>query len=494
MVMQSGISRKPARFAGLLLFVATLAYAATAPAQTQPKRPVDVHFQGQTTLPLDVRAQVDVAATAALAKMGVPSASIAVVKDGQIAYLQTYGESRIESQLGPRMPVRPSMRYSIGSISKQFTATAILMLAEQGKLSLDDKVSKFLPALTRANEISIRQILSHTSGYQDFWPQDYVPPFMTREVTAGDILDRWARKPLDFDPGTKWQYSNTGFVIAGLIIEKASGMPLLQFLQEKIFAPLEMKSVLNVDRERLGDTDATGYTRYALGPLRIAPKEGKGWLFAAGELAMTPEDLAEWDMAMIEQRLLAPASYKEMQTPVKLTGGQATGYGLGIGVGNIAGHRALTHGGGVSGFITYNIVLPDDKAAVVVFTNSDATDAASPIARKIAALLFEHTDAAARAELMRVRAIFEALQQGKIDRSQFTDNANSHFSAEAVRDFASSLGPLGVALEFNQVAQQDRGGMTFRAYRAAFLQKSVVVTVRAMPDGKIEQYQVSAAD
>src|SRR5208337_4245695 len=137
-------------------------------------------------------------------------------------------------------------------ISKQFTAASILLLQEQGKLSLDDKVSKFLPDLTRANEVTIRQLLSHTSGYQDYWPQDYVMPDMLQPTTAQHILDIWARKPLDFDPGTKWQYSNTNFVIAGLIVEKASGLPLLQFLQKNVFHPLGMSSVLNTDQDRLG--------------------------------------------------------------------------------------------------------------------------------------------------------------------------------------------------------------------------------------------------
>src|SRR5271165_5556226 len=143
------------------------------------------------------------------------------------------------------------MRYSIGSISKQFTAAAILMLAEEGKLSLDDPVSKYVSGLTRGNEVTIRELLSHTSGYQDYWPQDYVMPMMLQPVTAQKILATWARKPLDFDPGTRWQYSNTNFVIAGLIVEKASGMPLLRFLQEKVFTPLGMNSVANIDQEKL---------------------------------------------------------------------------------------------------------------------------------------------------------------------------------------------------------------------------------------------------
>src|SRR6185295_19335748 len=146
-----------------------------------------------------------------------------------------------------------------------------------------DKVAKYLPNLTRANEVTIRQLLSHTSGYQDYWPQDYVMKPMLEPTTAQKIMDAWARKPLDFEPGAKWQYSNTNFVIAGAIIEKVSGMPLMRFLQTKIFTPLGM-SVMSIDQELLGETEPVGYMRYALGPLRVAPKEGKGWLFAAGEL------------------------------------------------------------------------------------------------------------------------------------------------------------------------------------------------------------------
>jgi CubicO group peptidase (beta-lactamase class C family) len=147
-------------------------------------------------LPAEVRAKIDEVAKDVLSKTGVPSASVAIVKDGQIAYLQAYGSARLD----PLTPAKPEMRYSIGSISKQFTAAAVLLLQEQHKLSLDDKVSKYLPALTRANEITIRQLLSHTSGYQDFWPEDYVMPGMLQPVTAQEILDRWGKKPLDFDP------------------------------------------------------------------------------------------------------------------------------------------------------------------------------------------------------------------------------------------------------------------------------------------------------
>src|SRR5674476_1192667 len=244
----------------------------------------------QATLPAAMQATIDSAAREVLARTGAPSASIAVVRDGKIAYMNAYGSARLE----PAMPATSSMRYSIGSVSKQFTATAILLLAERHKLSLDDKVGRFLPELTRANEVTVRQILSMTSGYQDYWPQDYVMPPMLKPTTARTIVNEWARKPLDFEPGTKWQYSNTNYVIAGLIVEKVSGMPLVDFLRKEIFTPLHMASVLITDDAALGPTEPERYLRYALGPVRVAPKEGKGWLFAAGELAMTASDLARW--------------------------------------------------------------------------------------------------------------------------------------------------------------------------------------------------------
>ena len=444
--------------------------------------------QAQAPAPISpaLREKVDGVVRQALTTTGVPSASIAIVQDGAIAYLQAYGAGRID----PHTPAQPSMRYSIGSISKQFTAAAVLLLAEQGKLSLDDPVSRFVPNLTRGNEVTIRELLSHTSGYQDYWPQDYVPPFMLQSITADKILNLWARKPLDFDPGTEWQYSNTNFVIAGLIVEKASGEPLLQYLSEHIFTPLGMKSVMNIDQNRLTETDATGYLRYALGPPRLAPKEGKGWLFAAGELAMPAEDLAKWDISMINQTVLQPASYTQMEREIVLKNGVGTRYGLGVDVRQESGQRAIEHGGEVSGFTAHNIVFPEARKAVVVLVNEDSVGASSDIARKISDLLFREADAGKQED--QSREIFASLQQGKINRTLFTDNCNSYFTEQALKDFASSLGPLGTPDEFTQTNKQDRGGMTFRLFEVQFPQRTVEVWERIMPDGKIEQYQVGA--
>lgn len=445
---------------------------------------------GRAALPADVPDQIAKIARDTLAATGVPSASIAIVYGDQIAYTRAFGDADV----APRREATPAMRYSIGSVSKQFTAAAILLLCEEGKLSLDDPVSRFLPNLTRANEVTVRQLLTHTSGYQDYWPQDYVPSNMLRPATSSQILDRWARIPLDFEPGTQWQYSNTNYVAAGLIVEQVSGQPLIAFLQQRIFSPLGMKSVLNIDRNRLTQADATGYQRFALGPLRVAPKEGPGWLYAAAELAMTAEDLAHWDLSLLQQKLLQPRSYREMTREQLLRNGASSGYGLGLFLGPVSGHRAWSHGGEVSGFVSDNIVLPDDHAAVVVLTNEDNSSAAATIAEKIAPLLFAPSPTASPAIQARDRSIFEKLQHGAIDPALFTENGRDYFTPEALADFATGLKPLGQPTEFNLVRQSIRGGMTTRVYDIKFTRKTLRLVLREMPDGKIEQYQISAED
>ena len=445
----------------------------------------------QTQLPADVTEKIDKLVAETLTRTGVPSASIAVVKDGQIAYVKAYGDARLD----PRTPATTAMRYSIGSISKQFTAAAVLLLQEQGKLSLDDRVAKYIPNLTRANEVTIRQLLSHTSGYQDYWPQDYVMKPMLEPTTAQKIMDGWAKKPLDFEPGTKWQYSNTNYVIAGAIVEKVSGMPFFQFLQQKIFKPLGMTSVLSIDQAELTESDATGYMRYALAPLRVGPKEGKGWLFAVGELAMTAEDLAKWDISIMEEKILKPASYRELSREMLLKNGVGTNYGLGVNVTLAVNRRALSHGGEVSGFVAQNIVFPDDRAAIVVLTNQDASSAAGPVASGIPPLLFATNDPATPAKLEQAKKILEGLQQGKIERSLFTENANGYFNDLALEDFKSSLSPLGKWESFTQTAQGLRGGMVYRNYVVRFPNnKTIRAWTYEMPDGKLEQYQIATVN
>ncbi|HUB78119.1 MAG TPA: serine hydrolase domain-containing protein [Bryobacteraceae bacterium] len=432
-------------------------------------------------------ATVDEIAARALAGSGTPGVSIAVVESGKIALEKAYGFAR----LAPAIDARPDMRFSIGSVSKQMLAGTTMLLVQEGKLSLDDRVSKYLPDLTRASEVTIRELLTHTSGYRDYYPQDYVAPFMLQPVTAAAILDKWARKPLDFDPGTRWQYSNTNYVIAGRIIERVTGEPFFQFLSERILKPLGMTSAINLAEQTLGPHDAAGYTRFALAPPRPATPEGRGWLFAAGELAMTAHDLALWDISLMEHTLLTPASINEMTTPARLRNGTPTDYALGIGVTDAGGHPQWQHGGAVSGFVSLNTVWPDQKAAVVVFANEDGSSATGQIAREVAPLLLAGADdPGAAPALAQARRIFDGLLAGKIDRSLLTADADWYFTPRVLADAAASLKAQGPLVSLKQTSVELRGGMTYRHFSVNFKDKALHLSTLTMPDGKLEQYLI----
>lgn len=253
-----------------------------------------------------------------------------------------------------------------------------------------------------------------------------------------------------------------------------------------------MTSVVDFDANKLGPNDPIGYMRYGLGPARVAPDEGSGWMFAAGELAVTAEDLAKWDIVLLERKMMNARSYKQFETETVLSNGLGTQYGLGVSVRSESGHRMLTHGGEVSGFTATNTVFPDDNVAVVVLTNQDAAGASGDIAKKLATLALQDADTARKLE--QARQIFSLLQRGNINRTLFTDNANFYFSDQALQDFASSLGPLGTPQEFSQTNQSLRGGMVLRVYRVKFPNRELRVWTFEMPEGKLEQYQVAAAD
>jgi CubicO group peptidase (beta-lactamase class C family) len=476
--------------------------AAAAPAQG-PSRTVGAvnaaPSQTDDTIDAALRTQIDRIATQVLVQTGVPSASIAVVQHGKLVYAHAYGFARLATDSAPAVPATPEMRYSIGSISKQFTAAAILLLQEQKKLSLDDPIGQYVRGLTRGDDVTIREILSHTSGYEDYWPEDYAMTPTFEPTSVQHILDTWARKPLDFEPGTEWQYSNTNYVIAGRIVEVVSGELLWQFLMEHIFHPLGMNSVWDSDENGLPPADAAPYYRHALGPLRPAPKEGRGWMFAAGELAMTAHDLALWDESLLSQSILSSESYKKMLSEVKLKNGDGTGYGLGVEVRDRDGHRSIEHSGEVSGFVSENIVLIDSGAAIAVLTNQEAVGAASAIANLVVPLIAgipaaPNEQPRMNPEEQQALEIYRGLQQGRIDRSLLAPNLSDYFTSQAVADFQSSLAPLGEPLSLSQTRSELRGGMTFRVFAIAYPDRKLELTTYTYPDGKLEQYLIAPAE
>ena len=338
-------------------------------------------------------------ATRTLHDTGVPSASIAIVENNRVVYAHAFGLANVT----PPKPATADIAYPIGSISKQFTANAILLLQQRGKLSIDDPVAKYFPNFTRANEVTLRNLMTMTSGYEDFAPQDYIIPAWREATDPLTNATKWATKPLDFTPGTDWQYSNTNYVILGLIVQKVSGQPLMQFIRENVLDPLHLEGVFNTytEREKL---EVTGYVSNALAPVRVLPLEGNGWYFGDGDLAMPASTLAAWDIGIIEQKLLSPASYKLFETPFVLANGESSHYGLGTFVCDRNGHRELEHSGEVGGYVSENIVFPDDGIAIVVLTNQVASGAASTIGNGIARELLPAISSARRARHLRAHA------------------------------------------------------------------------------------------
>jgi D-alanyl-D-alanine carboxypeptidase len=415
-----------------------------------------------------------------LASTGAPSASIAIVQDGRLTYARAYGAARLQ----PRVPATTATRYAIDSVSKEFTAAAILLLAEQGKLTLDGPVARWFPQLQEAGAVTLRQLLSHTSGIRDFWPQDFLTPEMTRPTTTAAIIEEWAHRPLDFDPGTDWQYSNTGYVLAGAVVEKVSGRRLFEFLDQQVFKPLHMREVA----ENPAAGGAAGYTRYGLGPVVAAPREGPGWLFGAAGLEMPPGDLALWDVSLIARTLLKKDSYQAEFAPVALKSGRTPDYALGLAVESIGGRLRVGHGGGGSGFLADNRIWPEARAAVVVLTNNDWADPADLTAR-IAFLVLTPTP-----EEARVRQLFLALQRGNEVQSLLSPIGQFYFTPRVLGDLHSSLGPLGPARLIELEHESQRGGMTTRRWKILCRTARLEAVERSRPDGRIEEFMVAKKD
>jgi D-alanyl-D-alanine carboxypeptidase len=314
-----------------------------------------------------------------------PGAAVIVTKDGQALFEKAYGMGDLE--LG--VPLRTDMVFRLGSITKQFTAVAILMLVEDGKLSLQDPIEKHLPGYpTQGHTITIEHLLTHTSGIQSYTD---MPGWMTSRIlspmTVQELVDGFKKEPMQFAPGEKFAYNNSGYVLLGAIVEKASGKTYEAFVTERIFQPLGMTASCYGSTDRIIPKRAPGYTQEGDQP-RNAGYLSMTQPYAAGALVSTVEDLARWDAALYTERLLKKAPLERAWTPFVLKSGKPTGYGYGWGVSKLRGRRAIGHGGGIHGFSTYAVRLPDEHVYVAVLCNSDRP-AADPgyVAKKIAALV-----------------------------------------------------------------------------------------------------------
>ncbi len=279
-------------------------------------------------------------------------------------------------------------------------------------------------------------------------------------------------------------------MLAAAIFEKASGQSLVSFLRSRIFQPLGMASA--GDCSETSPADATAYTRFASGPPRPVAREAAGWYIGAGELCMTPSDLAKWDMAFLRKEILSAKLHEEFTHEAWLANGDSTHYALGLSTGEFNHIPTIAHSGEVSGFISSNTLYPSRGGAVVVLTNEDGIQLIGPVTTQAATIAFlpEEPPAASEQATQQVRGMLEGFGKGRIDRALFTANANSYFTATALGDIRKSLSTVGKLKSLTRSGETLRGGMTHRAYRAVYEKKTFTLNIYVMPDGKYEQFMV----
>jgi len=291
-----------------------------------------------------------------------------VVQDGRTVLRKGYGLANLEWNL----PVEPDTVFRVGSVTKQFTAVAILMLLEQGKLALEDPITRFLLDYpTQAHCITVEHLLTHTSGIMSFTDMPEWPPVMRQDMNVQTLVDFFKYRPMRSAPGTCYAYNNSGYVLLGAIIEQAGGQTYEQFIQEHLFGPAGMRHSYYDMPEKIIPRRAAGYSR-GLAGFANATYISMTQPFAAGGLASTVDDLALWSAALDAGTLLRPETLSRAWTPYRLAGGAATTYGYGWGLAEYAGRRVIEHGGGIEGFTAYTLKLPEERSFVAVLSNNEA--------------------------------------------------------------------------------------------------------------------------
>jgi D-alanyl-D-alanine carboxypeptidase len=315
------------------------------------------------------------AALAPMFKPNWPGATVIVTRNGKAVFRKAYGLANVAENT----PMQPDMQLRIGSITKQFTAVGILMLAEQGKLSVSDDVRKHLPDFPdKGSAITIEHLLQHTSGIPNYTSLKAFRSLPDEGVTLAQVYEVFAKEPLDFAPGERYSYSNSGYFLLGLIIEKLSGMKYHDFVAKNIFEPLGMQDTAHEGFERSTKRHIQGHRLN--GKEIVAVKDIDVTLaYAAGALVTTVDDMARWDAAVGSGKLLKPVTWRQAFTSCRLPQNAPCHYGYGWNIGTLAGHKMIHHGGSIPGFTAQALRLPDDKVFVAVLTNGNGGAVNTPV-------------------------------------------------------------------------------------------------------------------
>lgn len=314
-----------------------------------------------------------------------PGATAIVTRGGEVVFRGAAGMADLEMGIA----LEPRMIFRLGSITKQVTAAAVLLLEQDGKLSVTDPISKTLPDYpTHGHLITIEHLLTHTSGIASYTSiPGYMESRVRLDLTTDELIDEFDDQPMEFAPGSRWNYSNSGYVLLGAIIEKVSGLSYADFVRQRIFTPLGMTDS-HYGGPQLIPGRVEGYQWHGDGWVN-APYLSMTQPHAAGSLLSTVDDLARWDRALHGGELLSAASLAKMTAPYVLTGGEATEYGYGLNIATLRGHPVIHHGGGIFGFVTFSLHLPEVDGYVAILSNASGGPGWSPgpLALRIGALL-----------------------------------------------------------------------------------------------------------
>lgn len=477
------VPRQNASFLAILLMMITIAGCSQPPTPAESAGPAAPPAL-RSLSPEDLDAFIARTVTDQKA-IGV---TVGVMHDGKVIFSKGYGLANVER----KTPVTPDTIFAIGSVTKQFTCTIALQLEEEGKLSFNDKVSRYRSdTFSHVDDITLRDLGNHVSGYRDYYPLDFVDRPMATDTPPEQILKTFTNMPLDFPPGSRYSYSNTGYLMLGHIVERVARKPFAQLLQERILTPLGMTHT-RFDPVRGEPGLADGYTPMGLGPAELSVPEGVGWIGAAGGLWTTPADLLTWDLALMEGKVLKPASWKTMTTPRELTGGRSSAYGCGQSIRDRGPMLVLTHGGGVSGFGSRNAMIPETRSAVVVIANSDwAAGVLDTIQDAVLAKLLPAADAPTVAGLSArdaALALLREIRSGTVDRSRLGAEYNAFLTPARLQAMSNSLVEAGEIGTVEPGGVSERGGLEVSTLRVTVGTTPIRTLMYRSPDGKIEEF------
>jgi len=400
-------------------------------------------------------------------------AAIGIVHDGALIYVKTFGDRNISE----KQPVDADTRFEIGSVTKQFTAAAILQLQEQGKLSIDDRLATYLPSFPHADEITLRQLLNQVSGLPNYTNMPDIVTEMSTVPDASTKIAAYVAGPLHFTPGTKWEYSNTNYWVLGQVVAKVSGKTWEDYVRAHLFAPAGMSHSGFVSDEPGFDDFATPYWQGLKNdlPLQAAPKMLESWPGGAGAIVSTIGDLAAWDDALAGGKIVNHDDYELMSTPARLTNGTSTNYGMGLETAPHDGHDRIGHNGGTNGSLTVNATYPNDKLDIIVLENSLRGD---PGAIESAVLESIYPDALAAARTpakgedlaarTRIVGLIDGLLSGTLPLTAFSPSMQQLLTPERQKATAAHFAPFGMPTAIIFKDREDAPGGTWYLYRVEF--------------------------